>query len=304
MMTIIRKRINNPRRYLYALHHGDKFYVAATLSDEDIRRLQQYGISQSLSARIPAPHRSATRINADGKWVLRRDLPKKIRQFVHARHWVDWHGNDHYGICVQERWCYQRDLVPPTELAFIIEEDVIYSPLLTNSEEDMDRIKLTMNVVLEMVGHCEIRTAEKAPALPPVRQVEVPWEILRTGTRERSDWEEYVQKTVERKPKAQQVEICRRHEHLMEMCPEFCVLGAQNFFGYVVYGFPVLNLYIFESNGINNATYAFRGDWETASMLTKMEVLSGGLQEARIYHTEQWHENIGRLFYRIAQKVA
>lgn len=303
-MFINRKCIRNPRRYLYALHAGDKFYVAAKLSDEDIHRLQRYGIRQDASARIPTPHRSATRLNADGKWILLRDLPKKIRQFVHAYHLVDWHGQDHYGTCIQERWCYQRELVPPAELAFIIEDDVLYSPLLANSEDDMEHIKLAMNVILEMVGHCEIWTADKAPALPPVRQVEVPWEILRAGTRERSDWEEYVQKTVERKPKAQQVEICCRHEHLMEMGPEFCVLGAQNFFGYVVYGFPTLNLYIFESNGINNATYAFRGDWEAASMLTKMEVLSGGLQEARIYHTEQWHENIGRLFYRIAQEVA
>lgn len=303
-MFINRKCIRNPRRYLYALHAGDKFYVAAKLSDEDVHRLQRYGIRQDASARIPTPHRSATRLNADGKWILLRDLPKKIRQFVHAYHLVDWHGQDHYGTCIQERWCYQRELVPPAELAFIIEDDVLYSPLLANSEDDMEHIKLAMNVILEMVGHCEIWTADQAPALPPVRQVEVPWEILRAGTRERSDWEEYVQKTVERKPKAQQVEICRRHEHLMEMGPEFCVLGAQNFFGYVVYGFPTLNLYIFESNGINNATYAFRGDWEAASMLTKMEVLSGGLQEARIYHTEQWHENIGRLFYRIAQEVA
>lgn len=303
-MFINRKCIRNPRRYLYALHAGDKFYVAAKLSDEDIHRLRRYGIRQDASARIPTPHRSATRLNADGKWILLRDLPKKIRQFVHAYHLVDWHGQDHYGTCIQERWCYQRELVPPAELAFIIEDGVLYSPLLVNSEEDMEHIKLAMNVILEMVGHCEIWTTDKAPALPPVRQVEVPWEILRAGTRERSDWEDYVQKTVERKPKAQQVEICRRHEHLMEMGPEFCVLGAQNFFGYVVYGFPALNLYIFESNGINNATYAFRGDWEAASMLTKMEVLSGGLQEARIYHTEQWHENIGRLFYRIAQEVA
>lgn len=303
-MFINRKCIRNPRRYLYALHASDKFYVVAKLSDEDVHRLQRYGIRQDASARIPTPHRSATRLNADGKWILLRDLPKKIRQFVHAYHLVDWHGQDHYGTCIQERWCYQRELVPPAELAFIIEDDVLYSPLLANSEDDMEHIKLAMNVILEMVGHCEIWTADKAPALPPVRQVEVPWEILRAGTRERSDWEEYVQKTVERKPKAQQVEICRRHEHLMEMGPEFCVLGAQNFFGYVVYGFPTLNLYIFESNGINNATYAFRGDWEAASMLTKMEVLSGGLQEARIYHTEQWHENIGRLFYRIAQEVA
>lgn len=301
---IIKKCIRNPRRYLYALHHGDKFYVAATLSDEDILRLRRYGISPDKTARIPVPHRSATQLNAEGKWILLRDLPKKIRQFVHAYHLVDWHGNDHYATCIQERWCYQRELIPPTELAFVIENGVLYSPLLKNSEEDMECIKIAMNVMLEMVGHCEIRTADKAPALPPVRQEEVPWEILRAGTRDRTDWEEYVNRTVDRKPKAQQVEICRRHEHLMEMGPEFCVLGAQNFFGYVVYGFPALNLFIFESNGINNATYAFRGDWEAASMLTKMEVLSGGLQEARIYHTEQWHENIGRLFYRISQEVA
>ncbi len=303
-MTIIRKRINNPRRYLYALHRGDKFYVAAALSTEDISRLQQYGIKADGTARIPVPHRSATQLNAEGKWIRLRNLPKEIRLFVHAYHLVDWHGNDHYGTCVQERWCYQRELIPPTELAFIIEDGVLYSSLLENSEADMDRIKIAMNAVLEMVGHCEVRTADKAPALPPVRQVEVPWEILRSGTQDRSEWEDYVTKTMERKPKAQQVEICRRHEHLMEMGPEFCVLGAQNFFGYVVYGFPALNLYIFESNGINNATYAFRGDWESASMLTKMQVLSGGLQEARIYHTEQWHENIGRLFYRLSQEVA
>lgn len=301
---IIRKNIRNPRRYLYALHPSDKFYVAAVLSEEDLLRLRQYGIRPDKSARIPIPRCSATRMNADGKWILLRDLPKKIRQFVHTYHLKDWQGNDIYGTCIQERWCYQRKLIPPAELAFVTEDGVLYSPLLENSEEDMDRIKTAMNVILEMVGHCEIWTAEKAPALPPVQQVEVPWEILRAGTRDRSEWEEYVTKTVERKPKAQQVEICRRHEHLMEMSPEFCVLGAQNFFGYVVYGFPALNLYIFESNEINNATYAFRGDWETASMLTKMEVLSGGLQEARIYHTEQWHENIGRLFYRISQEVA
>lgn len=303
-MAIIRKCIRNPWRYLYALHRGDNFYVAAALSSEDISRLQKYGIKPDGAARIPVPHRSATQLNAEGKWIRLRDLPKEIRLFVHAYHLVDWHGNDHYGTCIQGRWCYQRNLIPPTELAFIIEDSVLYSPLLENSEDDMDRIKVAMNVMLEMIGHCEIRTADKAPALPPVRQVEVPWEILRAGTRDHSVWEDYVHKTVERKPKAQQVEICRRHEHLMEMGPEFCVLGAQNFFGYVVYGFPALNLYIFESNGINNATYAFRGNWEAASMLTKMEVLSGGLQEARIYHTEQWHENIGRLFYRISREVA
>ena len=46
---------------------------------------------------------------------------------------------------------------------------------------------------------------------------------------------EIAEKIVERKPRAHQAEIRRRHEHLLELQPEFCVLGTQNFFGYVVY---------------------------------------------------------------------
>ena len=168
----------------------------------------------------------------------------------------------------------------------------------------MTTVKAAMNIILEMVGHCEVWTADKAPALPSVKRYGVPWEILRAGTRDEDVLKDYIEKTVERKPKAQQVEIHNRHEHLWKMKQEFCVMGTQNFFGYVVYGFPKLNLYIFESNGINNATYAFRGNWEQASRLTKMEVLSGGLQEARVYHTEHWGDHVSHLVADFAKEVA
>lgn len=41
-MIISRKRIINPQRYLYALHPGDKFYIAMPLGVEDYPRLQSY----------------------------------------------------------------------------------------------------------------------------------------------------------------------------------------------------------------------------------------------------------------------
>ena len=303
-MQINRKSIRTPQRYLYALHPGDKFYVAAPLSDEDLQKLQPYGIAPGKPARIPIARRSATKYNADGKWILLKDLPKEVRTFAHTYHLKDWQGGDIYGTYYQSRMCYQRKLIPPTELAFVIEDGTLYSPLLENSEDDMQRIKVAMNVVLEMLGHCEIWTSERAPALPPVKQAEVPWEILRAGTRDRVDLKQYLQKTMERKATAQQMEIYKRHDSIMNRQPEFVVLGKQNFFGYVVYGFPALNLFIFECNEINNATYAFRGDWMTASRLTKTEVLAGGLQEARIFHTEQWPENLGKLFSRIYKEVS
>lgn len=88
------------------------------------------------------------------------------------------------------------------------------------------------------------------------------------------------------------------------MAPDFCVLGSQNFWGYVVYGFTVLNLYVFECNEVNNATYVFKGDWKSASQLTKTEVLSSRIQEARIYHTEKWYESMGKLLVRAGKKAA
>ena len=303
-MNITKRSIRNPQRYLYALHPGDKFYVAAPLSDEELQKLRPYGIAPGKPARIPIARRSATKYNADGKWILLKDLPKEVRTFAHTYHLKDWQGGDIYGTYYQSRMCYQRKLIPPTELAFVIEDGTLYSPLLENSEDDMQRIKVAMNVVLEMLGHCEIWTSERAPALPPVKQAEVPWEILRAGTRDRVELKQYLQKTMERKATAQQIEIYKRHDSIMNRQPEFVVLGKQNFFGYVVYGFPALNLFIFECNEINNATYAFRGDWMTASRLTKTEVLAGGLQEARIFHTEQWPENLGKLFSRIYQEVS
>lgn len=303
MMNIIRKRIINPQRYLYALHLGDKFYIAVPLEEEDYPRLQSYGILPESSARIPIPRKAATKMNANGKWKILKDLPKEERFFEHDYHVVDWHGTDHYGTCWQSRFCYQRELIPPTELAFVIEDGVLYSPLLEYSNSKFKSIKVAMNVVLEMLGHFEVWTAERAPAVPPVKQTEVPWEILRPGDRIQDDWVQYIDKIIEHKSKGQQTVIRQRHEHLWHMKPDFCVLGSQNFWGYVVYGFAAFNLFVFECNEINNATYVFRGDWEAASKLTKTEVLSGHIQETRIYHSDKWYENTRKLIADLGKEV-
>lgn len=303
-MNITRKRIINPQRYLYTLHPGDKFYIAVPLEVEDYPCLQSYGILSDSLARIPIPKRAATRMNANGSWKILKDLPKEERFFEHDYHVVDWHGTDHYGTCWQRRLCYQRELIPPTELAFVIEDQVLYSPPLVNDDSDFTNIKTAMNVALEMLGRCEVWTAERAPAVPPVKQTEVPWEILRPGTRIQNDWAQYIDKIIEHKPKGQQAIIRNRHEHLWHMAPDFCVLGSQNFWGYVVYGFTALNLFVFECNEINNATYAFRGDWEAVSKLTKTEVLSGHIQEARIYHSDKWYENTRKLIAGFGKEVA
>lgn len=299
---VSKKRIHNPSRYLFPVPPGSGFYVVVPLTEEDYPRLQHYGIMPDGKARIPEPIQSATIANADGKLIVIRSLPKTLRPIVRTYHVIDWHGNDHYGTCVQHRLCFPRKLLPPTNVSFAIEEGILFSPLFENLPNAMPEIKAAMNMALEMLGRFDIWSPEKAPILPPKQKLEVPWEILRAGTREQEVLRSYLEGVVKRKPKCEQLAIFGNHEHLQSFSPDFYVLGSQNFLGYVVYGFPQLNLFVFESNEINNATYVFRGDWESASQLTKTEVLSGGLQEARLYHTDNWKGNVSQLISRFHMK--
>lgn len=300
-MRIQQSKIGNPHRYLYELSPNDNFYIATPITTEDSAYLQLYGLQIEGQPRIPIPRKSSTKLNANGKWIPRTDLPKEPRSFERDYHIVDWHGNDHYGTCWQTRMCYQRELLPPVELYFTLENGTLYSPLFKFCDEIMENVKLAINVMLEILGRCEIWTSERVPVAPPIKQREVPWEILRKGTCDRKVWEEYVTKITEERPLAQRNIIQQRHEHLWRQDPDFYILGTQNFWGYVVYGFSDRNLFVFECNLPNNATYVFKGNWETASKLTKTEILTTHLQEARLFHTEQWRENIRKLIVNYDQ---
>ncbi|NLO84905.1 MAG: hypothetical protein GX096_05700 [Clostridiales bacterium] len=285
----------------------EKLYIAVPLSQEDNEMLSLYGFDLSTyegDKRIPIPLRKASKVNANGYWIVHKGRPKEPRIFERAYHIVDWHGNHHSGTCFQTRMCYQRTLACPKEITFHIENDVFYSPKYTNCDEDMEDIRLAMNITLEMFGHCETWTEEKAPVNPPINQMEVPWEILRAGSKEKEIWKDYVSATTKSLSKSNQTIIKDRHEHLWARNPDFCVLGAQNFFGYVVYGFRDRNIYVFECNSPDNATYVFKGHWEQASRLTKTEILSNKLQEARIFHTQNWKERINKAIGFADKEVA
>lgn len=301
-MNMKTKRILKPQRYLHELKSGENFYVAAKLEEEDYARLAAYGLGLGKPSSIPIPVRAATKYNANGSWKILKHLPKESRSFERAYHCVDWHGEDHYGTCWIHRMCFPREYILPTELAFVIEDGVLYSPKFQNSESCYALIKSAMNILLEMLGRFELWTVDRTPFVPQAKQMEVPWEILRPGERTK-DIRQYLEKTMRNKSKGQKNLIIHRHEHLSHFAPEFSVLGKQNYWGYVVYAFPSKNLYIFESNEVNNATYVFRGDWEHASRLTKTEVLSGHIQEARIYHTEDWYQKTKILITQTGKEV-
>lgn len=77
-----------------------------------------------------------------------KDLPKETRYIEHEYHIVDWHGGDHYGICGQERKCYQRIRIQPINCKFAIVGNVLYSEPLLNCKDYYERIKIQpMNIL-------------------------------------------------------------------------------------------------------------------------------------------------------------
>ena len=61
------------------------------------------------------------------------------------------------------------------------------------------------------------------------------------------------------------------------------------------YGYTERNVYYFESNEPNNATYVFIGEWEEASKLTKRDIIMGKLCYKRLIHTKKWEKNISMI---------
>ncbi len=102
-MNITRKRIINPQRYLYALHPGDKFYIAVPLEMEDYPRLQSYGLLPGVTSSYPNSSEGCNQNECQWQVEDPQGFTQRGTFFEHDYHIVDWHGTDHYGTCWQSR---------------------------------------------------------------------------------------------------------------------------------------------------------------------------------------------------------
>lgn len=294
-MRIVGTRIRSVQTYLAGFESDEKLYVALHITDAHHQKLLDYGFEFPCACtqmKIPRPLKSINRFNAEGRWQVHRDLPKEPRTFEREYHCVDWHGEDHYGTCYQTRYCYPRTLISPPQVELTLDADIVKSPIFQNINSRYDEIKHTVNMFLEIFGECELLTINLVPKSVNVPERRLPWTILPVGKQPWSDGKKQLEDIIERVPQRQRIVISNRHESIWTYQPEFIAKGDQGFWGYVIYAFPDKQLYIFESNNIDNATYVFKGNWEEASMLTKGEILSGKLHEARIFHTKNWNHRL------------
>lgn len=304
-MKINQKRIRNLERHLPATFQNRRINVGLTDLQQFGAKLNVIGFTADLSIGetvLPLVVGPVTRFNAEGKNIIRRDLPKETVFRQIEWHWTERHGDREveqtdFRYVPYER--YPRDFVPPPSVELQIAADSEGNKLLVAGAFDYaatnhQAIIHSINVVLEIFGECEILTEDLQP-IAPLATRRLNWEILPPGKQPWERVKKSVAPIVERAKKGNQGVILRRLEFMHLAVPELIAQGRGGFSGYIVFGFPRKNLFVLESLYYGNATYVFRENWEKLSQLTKAEILSGNLQTARVVHQPGWEKEVRHL---------
>lgn len=240
---------------------------------------------------IPSPVGPTSTFNANGREIVRKDLPKISQSRMVWSTWNDWHGNPHSGMQIRSQQVYQRELVPPPEEYLTIMRGesgpVVASRSMDRSVDGEDKIIHVINLFLELFGNLEITSVDlKSSRSLVVKRLN--WRVLPPGEfpferakRELADFLDRIEENV------RQV-VQSRIKSVTQYKPDFVAVGVGGFREYVVFGFQSRNIYVLESPTLGNATYVFKNNWAELSVLSKKEILDGALHEARLVHNHRW----------------
>ncbi len=297
-MLINQKRVQGLSK-LTAFKKGSKIRVGVRgFSIDDAMKM---GFGEDLSAGhviLPANNGSASKFNSIGNFILLKDKEKEtvsmMREWTHKQ----WSGRgttiDVTTSIVVQRKRYQRELIAPSSVEFtIVDIDgnlVIMSPEFILDEDD-NNIIVSINVLLEVFGICEIFSND-IKSFMPKKLIRLNWDVLPKGKYPWAEQKQRIEKFLNKAKGTNRIVVEKRHEKINEYETDFTAIGQGGFAGYIIHGFNKKNLFILESVAVNNATYVIRGNWEKLSQMTKAEILKNDLHECRVIHNAKWYENI------------
>lgn len=240
---------------------------------------------------IPSAVGPVSTFNANGREIVRRDLPKVSQSRMVWSTWNDWHGNPHSGMQIRSQQVYQKELVPPPEEYLTVMQaesgPVVASRILSKATDDDEKIIHVINLFLELFGNLEITSVDLKSAKSLVVK-RLNWRVLPPGEfpfeRAKKELAEYLERVEENvRPVVQS-----RIRSVTQYKPDFVAVGVGGFREYVVFGFQSKGIYVLESPTLGNATYVFKNNWAEVSALSKKEILDGALHEARLIHNNRW----------------
>lgn len=240
-----------------------------------------------------------SKFNADGKEIVRRDLPKEYVSVM--RYYTRWefHGRDNrvevedYYYHTYKR--YPREckdapnvLVNYIEGCFVVELD-------PQDDESLNLHKL--NLMIELFGFemsiFDFVNDAMIERIKPLR-----WEILPAG---KYTSEELLNRIKNSMPTKMKKTVKLIIEKRLEKISSFSTYkevycGLAGYMGYIVFIFENKNIAVLECDKQNNATYIFDIDnWKELSQKSKTEILRENLAKKRIIHNKSWFKEIENL---------
>lgn len=281
---------------LNGVGNEEVLHVGMPVSDiEDVDILGvDIGLLEDGESFLPPVIGKASRYNAHGKEVVRKDLPKESFDIVQYATWKDWHGTEHSGLRTITRERYPRDFCKPPSIYFISFFRAGQQYLISEAMGKSDDILLhSVNLFLEFFGVCYVyREVEGELVVRELRRLN--WELLPKGEYPWHQAKRIIKDKIERTEDTSDIVLLERLDTIEKFRPDFVAVGRGGFKDYVVLGFTERDVYVFESSSYGNATYVFEGEWEEFSQLTKKEILDGDLHSDRVVHDRQWVRRIGR----------
>lgn len=299
-LIIKRKRIRNPEKYLHSFENGKQVRIAVKVDDivkniaKDIGFGDEFTLGESI---LPdASLSKAAFENSEGKCIVRKDLPMEKAERYWEWSWEDWGGNLHSDSTYIPYYRYVREYFKPKAFEIAIGKDEkdelwITSSALEVNPDNYDDIKLLINLFLSIFHCCEIVNENLTVPLPHTKRLD--WEILRPGKHSWMDVDRSIDKIIDSNVSESKRSMFKRNiDILRQKAPDIIAIGKNGFNGYIVFNYPKLKMAILESLMPNNATYILNEDWEEVSQFTKTQVLTNSLHKARIYHYQNWENQI------------
>lgn len=291
-------------KHLDVVTEGQSIVLGVPLFDEFKKNALKYGFNPDFElgeSVLPNTIGPTTRRNADGKIVIRKDLPKE--KYTYTIEWPrkQWAGPDKteevttFVDITRER--APREIVAMYNNYLTITEKSGEKYITSKSfkfEEGMhDEIVHTVNLVLEIFGECHIFNGDIEPFISPkVKRLD--WNILPPGEMVWDKVHEYVKRAIKPSKRKKNV-IAHRLSVLEKHGFEPIAVGSAGFNGYIVFQLKDTELFFFENPSINNATYVFNKTWEALTTMTKAEIIRGELHLDRIIHDKTWDEKVRKI---------
>lgn len=285
-----------------------KFLIAKKLSDfteSDLARILDNFSWENAIEFLPNKNGKHSTINADGKTVLRRDLPKEVvsREYKYKR--LEFHGRDNRVEVDDSTWrsferIFREQLpAPSVPIKCIISNDEKFLIIECDSKDSEQLLLHKLNLALEVFkSEFEIHISAKDGFVKiPTKFEVVNWMILPSGEKTQEEIISLINSSISPKlKKTERPVIEKRLAKISSYPADAMAIGLGGYKGYVIHHFRQKDISVLESDNVNNATYVFDfKKWEKLSQLSKTEIIEEGLAEQRIIHNKEWESNIDKL---------